>query len=175
MKIAHRKNVLLRDRAWWDTAVNLASGAGGYAHSELIFTNGQSFTSTTQFDPATAIYPPAKTWAILGRKNGPLVRQIEFPAWQWDFTELPVTDTQELWIWKWCVDMIDQSIPDQAGYDWAGVLRFVFKFMQEHPQDWFCSEAVVAACQQAGFFAGLKPWSISPNRLRRLCAHLKPS
>lgn len=169
MRIAHRKNVLFRDHAWWDTIVNIGSGCGGYAHSELVFANGASFTSTTDFSPATLVYPSVSYMTHLGRKNGPLLRRIKFPDWEWTFTKLDVTDSQELQVYRWCVETIDQSIKDNAGYDWCGVLRFVFKFMTEHPQDWFCSESVLAACQEAGFFLGLKPWTVSPNALRQLC------
>jgi hypothetical protein len=169
MRIAHRKNVLFRDRAWWDTAVNLLSGCGGYAHSELIFDNGESWTSTTQFDPATLIYPSAPDMAALKRTNGPLLRQINFPGWEYDFTEVHLDDAQKLQVYRWCVETIDQSIKDQAGYDWNGIARFVLPWMKEHRADWFCSEAVVAALQTAGMFRGLKAWTISPNRLWKLC------
>lgn len=169
MKIAHRKNVLFRDKAWWDTAVNLCSGCGGFAHSELVFDNGESFTSTTEFDPATLVYPGVKDMIQLGRKNGPLLRVMKFPDWEWQFTELDLTDAQKLQVYRWCVETIDQSIKDQAGYDWMGVLRFVFKFLKPHKQDWFCSESVVAALQSVGLFPGLKAWTVSPNKLFELC------
>ena len=169
MKIAHRKNILFRDRAWWDTLVNLASGGGGFAHSELVFDNGESFTSTTEFAPATLVYPSATDLLHLGRKNGPLLRRINFPDWEYEFTVVPASPAQKLQVYQWCVETIDQSIKDHAGYDWAGVLRFVFKFLKQHPRDWFCSEAVVAALQTQGWFAHIRPWAVSPNRLRELC------
>lgn len=183
MRIAHRKNVLFRDHAWWDTAVNLASGCGGFCHSELVFDNGESFTSTTEYAPATLVYPSAHDSIHLARTNGPLLRRIKMPDWEWQFTELDLTREQESEVYRWAVETIDQSIKDQAGYDWRGVLRFVFKFLKQHPQDWFCSEIVVAALQP--IIAGpeqdiktrtlllslfkVRPWTISPNRLFDLC------
>ena len=172
MKIAHRKNVLFRDHAWWDSVVNLASGGGGFAHSELIFTNGESFTSTTQFERATLVYPH-RAFAD-PRKNGPLIRRIEFPDWEWAFTELNVTDSEELQVYEWCRQTIDDSIKARAGYDWMGVARFVFKFLKEHPADWFCSESDVAALQTIGYFKDEKAWTVSPNKLWKLCQQIKP-
>ncbi len=173
MKIAHRKNVFFRDHAIWDTVVNLCSGGGGFAHSELVFDNGISFTSTTKFDTSTVVYPSLDDPRAVGRKNGPLLRQIKYPEWEWEFTELPLSDSQKLQVYQWCVKTIDESLADKAGYDWAGVCRFVFKFLKEHPKDWFCSESVVAAVQQAGLFVDEKPSAVSPNRLRALCRNLE--
>lgn len=173
MRIAHRKNVLFRDRAWWDTAVNACSGFGGFAHSELIFDNGLSFTSTTEYEPSTLMYPTHAEMVRLGRKNGPMIRRIEFPDSLWEFTELPLNDSQKLQCHQWCMEIIDRSIKDRAGYDWAGVMRFVFKFMHEHPKDWFCSEVVLAAIQPFDFWPQYKPWTVSPNKLRALCRVLE--
>lgn len=173
MRIAHRKNVFFTDGAWWDTLVNIASGGGGFAHSELVFDNGESFTSTTVFDPATLVYPTARDMAALGRRNGPMIRRIRFDQRQWRLTTLPATDEQKLRIYSWCVRTIDQSIADQGGYDWAGVARFIFSGLRENPHDWFCSEAVVAALQSEGFFPGVRAWNVSPNRLWKLCQAIR--
>lgn len=167
LTIAHRKQVWFKDRAVFDSVIDACSGFGGYCHTELLFPNGESFTSTTKFDRATLVYPH-RAFAD-PRKNGPLIRRIEFPDWEWDFTRLPVTDSQLLQVYEWCQQTINESISDRAGYDWNGVLRFVFKFMKEHPKDWFCTESVVAACQQIGLFTGVKPWTRSPNRFRKMC------
>jgi hypothetical protein len=170
VRIAHRKNVLFRDRAIWDTVVNACSGFGGYCHSELIFDNGLSFTSTSRFDPATAVYPSAHFCVATGRHSGPVIRRIDFPSSLYDFTPVEVTDSQKLQVYRWCEQTIDQSIKDNAGYDWAGVNRFMFKFLPQHKEDWFCSESVVAALQTVGYFRNLKAWTISPNKLWKLCA-----
>jgi hypothetical protein len=194
MKIAHRKFVFARDKAWWDFFVNLFSGCGGFAHSELVFDNGESFSSTTDFDAHTLVYPTARDAHHLGRTSGPIIRKIKFPDWEWQFTELDLTDSQKLQIYNWCIETIDQSIKDQAGYDYAGVLRFVCKWLKQSPRNWFCSEAVVAALQHGIRNAGmqektpqelpapllflhaprLRAWTISPNRLFDLCHQFAP-
>lgn len=171
MQIAHRKDVLFKDWHGWrpevlDTATNLCSGCHGYAHSELVFDNGLSFTSSISYNPPTAFHPAPPA---IGRKNGPIIHRVDLTGDDWVFTDLDLTDSQKLQIWSWCVKTIDESLAAGAGYDFAGVLRFVLPFIKEHPQDWFCSESVVAACQSAGLFPGEQPWRCSPNRLAKLC------
>lgn len=170
LRIGHRKNVWFRDHAMWDTFTNVFSGCGGYSHSELIFPNGESFTSTTEFDPKTATYPEPAT--AIKRKGGPLLRRIGYPGFEWEYTDLDVADSKILQVREWCVKTIDDSIKDGGGYDWAGVMRFVMPWMKEHPKDWFCSESVVAALQTIGYFEGEKAWRISPNKLHKLCGGL---
>lgn len=163
LKIAHRKDVLFTDHQWWDTVTNAFSGFGGFSHSELLFSSGVSFTSTTDFDPNTAVYPHAR------KGGGPIFRQINFPESLWEISILPLNSAQEAEVMDWCMNTARESFESHAGYDWAGVLRFVCPWMKEHPQDWFCSESVVAACQTAGLFRNEVAWRISPNKLRKLC------
>ena len=155
----------------WDGFVNAFSGFGGIAHSELVFDNGESFTSSSRFDPLDAIYPNPVFCRAVGRTGGPVIRHIEMPDHLWKFTELPlVTDEQKLHCYQWAKQTIDQSIKDNAGYDWRGVMRFVFKCIKQHPEDWFCTESVVANLQEnVGMFQGLDAWSLSPNKLYKLC------
>jgi uncharacterized protein YycO len=54
------------------------------------------------------------------------------------------------------------------GYDWLGVIRFVSRRRQDgHPQKWFCSELVAAACTAAGrpLFHAKPAWQVLPADL----------
>ena len=156
MIIAHRKDVLFRDGEAWDTFTNIFSGFGGYSHSELVFSDGYAFTSTTK-GPA----------GLAGAQF--FTRQEGYPSWEWSLTAVPATPEQEDAVRAWAAATVKESVTTGSGYDWAGILRFVFPWMKEHPNDWFCSEIVVAALQSIGLFAGLKPWKVSPNRLAKAC------
>jgi len=168
MQIAHRRAVYFRDWSWkgieaWDGLIDLCSGCGGFCHTELLFKNGKSFTSTTQFDASTVVYPSPRS------HGGPIIRRINFVNREWLFTDVPVSDKQESEMYDACIKLIDESVAENGGYDFTGVARFVFPFMQEHKKDWFCTESVVHILQTKNFFRGMKAWTISPNRLVKLC------
>jgi hypothetical protein len=159
--IAHRKNVLFRDGTMFDTFTNLFSGCGGFSHTELVFSDGTSFTSTTTANKDTIFLPSSRTF-------GPMIRNISYPVWMWELTPLHMSEESEAGIKQWCEKTITESVEDKGGYDWAGIIRFVLPFIKEHKKDWFCTEAVIAALQSAGWFPGLKAWQYSPNKFYRM-------
>lgn len=171
MKIAHRRAVYFRDWNWrtlpvWDGLIDICSGGSplfpGHCHTELLFDNGHSFTSTTRIDPATSILQA-------NDHNGPVIRRIEFKPGEWDFTELNLTDSQKLQLYRSCVELIADTAKEGGQYDFSGVARFVLPWIKEHKKDWFCTESCVDRLQQIGLFTGLKPSATSPNKFFKLC------
>lgn len=170
LKIAHRRDVW-GDGELWDGLVDIFSGCGGTSHTELLFSNGESFSSFLEFDKKHTVYPSQH----FPRPNGgPQIRRIDFKPGVWVFTELDfITSEQEDDLYAYCKTVIDDSLKAQAGYDKAGVLRFVFPWMRQHPEDWFCTEAVQDACQKKlGLFGNRKPWKDSPNSFFKICKKL---
>lgn len=169
VKIAHRRAIYLRDWSWkglelWDGLIDLCSGGNpfspGHCHTELLFDNGHSFTSTTKSDPACVIF---------GRPSGAQIRRIEFKPGEWDFTLLPLSDWQADQLYDECKNLVHISCLERAGYDYAGVMRFVLPWIKEHPKDWFCTESVVDRLQTVGLFLGQAPHKLSPNACFELC------
>lgn len=173
LKIAHRKHVWFRDGESWDTLTNvfscLAARQWGYAHSELLFTSGEAASSMFSIQSGQCEWPPGDR-----PKGGPAIfKRKYYPSWEWDFTPLPHIDRDaEHRIIVLAMHEIDTSIHAGAGYDRAGVLRFVLPFVKEHPRDWFCSEFVVHLLQSESMFHDQKAWTCSPNKLYRLCKKL---
>ena len=59
-----------------------------------------------------------------------------------------------------------QFVKDQIGkdYDHGGVASFIFAFLDEDPDKWFCSELFIAACQYAGIkVLDIEPYECSPR------------
>ena len=172
LKIAHRRNVLFRDGEWYDTLTNLGSFIAarqwGYAHSELLFSTGEAASSLF------SIRPGETTWPSSDRvRGGPAIfRRQHYAPGEWRFSTLPLDHEAEHRIMVQAMHDIDESIKIGAGYDRAGVMRFVLPFVKEHPQDWFCSEFVVHLLQTEGYFTGEKAWTCSPNKLFRLCREI---
>lgn len=167
LRIAHRKDIW-GDRELWDGLVDIFSGCKGYAHTELLFSNGESFSSLFEFDKAHTVYPSA---CYYRPKGGPQLRRIVFKDGFWDYTNLPqISAEEEDNLYNYCKTMIDDSVVAQAGYDRTGVLRFVFPFMRQHREDWFCTESVEHACQKVlSLFLGRDAWKDSPNSFKKLC------
>lgn len=113
---------------------------GDYSHVELVFSDDLWFSSSP-------------------RDDGVRYRAIEFIPEHWDMIDLSVTPEEEATIRIWCDGKVG------AGYDWWGVLHFYLRFLPQSKDKWFCSEIVLAALQNIGWFAGVKAWRVSPNRL----------
>lgn len=170
LRIAHRRNVW-GDGELWDGLVDLFSGCKGYAHTELVFSSGESFTSCIKFDKENTVYPSN---GFYRPKGGPQIRKIEFREGFWDYTELGfVTALEEDELYGYCVGVVDESVTQQAGYDRTGVLRFVLPFTKQHKEDWFCTEVVEHVCQESlELFGNRSPWKDSPNSFKKLCDKL---
>ena len=86
----------------------------------------------------------------------------------WDYIEVE-TDTLEFaHLWAWCMNEMF------CLYDWKGIwLAQVLGLRRQDPKKWFCSEFCVAALQIIGHLKGVKPYTVSPNKLYRLLKKMK--
>lgn len=119
--------------------------AGRYSHSELVFSDGMTFSSD-EADNGTR-------WK----------EKIENPA-DWDFIDIPCTEAEENRVRKFCDGELN------CKYDKKGIL---FSFLPipvgwQSKDRWFCSEICVAALQQIGLLVGVTPASVAPSRLHKL-------
>lgn len=135
--------ILAFHKAGWFSPVNWLSGNGGFDHTELLLSDG------------TAISSAADT-------NGVHILP-DFIMKPGEWVALEITDHVDE---KVVLDFARSELG--SGYDYAGVMRFVLPWMKQHPDDWFCSEFVIACCQQVGLFRDLTPWKVSPNALARI-------
>lgn len=118
---------------------------GRYSHSELVFSDGMSFSSSSR-DGGTRF-----------------VDSRNFDRSKWEFVTLPVPDAAEAEIRLWCEGVVG------AKYDWAGVLAFINPFRRHNPTQWFCSEIVAQALKTHGFLTHLKPEQVWPSQLHDEC------
>lgn len=119
--------------------------AGKYSHSELVFSNGTTFSSD-EADGGTR-------WKD----------QIETPA-DWDFIEVPCTTEEEARIKAFCNGEIG------CKYDKRGI---IFSFLPvpiglQSKDKWFCSEICVSALQLVGLLVGVTPASVAPSALAKM-------
>lgn len=118
------------------------SGKGGYGHAAAMFTNGDTFTSHVEHG-VSIDSPP-----------------LEFPESCWAFFD--IGDVDETTIRTFISPEIG------SGYDTLAVLRFLIPFFPQSKTKWICSEIVVAALQQIGFFHNVDAWKVSPNQLAKM-------
>jgi hypothetical protein len=163
--IGFRKAVLFQD--WerkhlpevWDTAVNVFSGFGGFAHSELIFDGGIAYSSLISFAGMDIVLPDEMS----DRKEGPAFFRRQYRLPLWEFREIPCRPDQEWAVRQRAVQVVNEG----GGYDRMGCLRFVFPWVKDHPEDWFCSETTWDALQPAGLAGRYLPHKVHPNKMRR--------
>jgi len=118
---------------------------GKYSHSELVFSDGRSFSSD-EADGGTRW----KDWAMSDE--------------EWDFLNVPCTFEQEQEIRAFCAG------EEHCKYDMVGI---GFSFLPipigvQSAEKWFCSEICVAGLQQIGYLVGYTPSRISPNALHKI-------
>ena len=141
MKIAFFKTESFRDvLVTWLTL-------GPYSHCELIFSDGQCFSSTPINNAGVRFAPAAEVLTNLSK---------------WYFLDLPLNTSEEEQLRAWCNGEVG------CPYDWNDIFRFGLKFLPEDPNAWFCSELCLAGLQQIGMFKGLKACNYSPNRYYKL-------
>lgn len=144
------------DGSWLDDAINVFSGGGGFSHVELLFSNGESFSSTAR-DPSVDLSGRVKP-------DGTRFKFIDYTKHpdRWRLLTLAATDDSEESIRQWCLKTLD------ARYDFWGVARFVMPFLGQSTDKYFCSEVVTEALQVAGMLADVgKPYQFSPNALAK--------
>jgi len=113
---------------------------GPYSHSELLFSDGICFSSSWRDDGVGVRY-----------------KDIHIVPKNWACVEVPTTQAQEKQMRYWC----DLRAEEKAKYDWRGIIQFVFPFVRQNDEDWYCSEICIAAF----LYAGILNYSMfcSPN------------
>lgn len=167
--IAHRRNVLF-DGEFYDTLTNLFSFIParqfGYAHSELVFSDGVAFSSLFTISKGQCVLPefsrPRGGLAMFRRKDG-------YEDRLWRFTVLPITRKEELELRAACEALVRECIAENEEYDRKGVLRFVWPWAKEDANGYFCSEATYKMVHEKLHLLRDAPaFKVSPNLLFRL-------
>lgn len=114
---------------------------GPYSHCELVFADGMSGSAS---------------WV----DGGVRLKVIDYDPARWDFIELPEHLEAQARAW------FEQHKGE--GYDLLGNLRFVFWMVRESAKDWFCNEALGAACGH------LQPWRLGPNGCAAMLLSMYP-
>lgn len=137
---------------WIDRLIDRLSGERGYSHSELIFSDGVPFSSTTR-DPSIDPFTGKM------KSDGTRFKWISYKPERWAMLDLPVSVVQEQAIRRKAESMLG------ARYDYRGVMRFVLPFVPQGRREYFCTEADIVACQDAFLFPAVAAWKESPNSI----------
>jgi hypothetical protein len=78
------------------------------------------------------------------------------PASDWDFVDVPLNRTQEIYVTSWFRKHTG------ASYDYVGIFGFIFRPVKDERGKYFCSEALGHALQIK------EPWRLDPNGLYHL-------
>lgn len=128
---------------WMNFLIRLKT-KGIYSHTELVFSDGLSFSSS-QWDGGTRFV------------------KIEYETEKWDFIELEVTREEEKKIRQFC------EKHNHLPYDWfAIVLAQIFHFYANKPNKWFCSEICTRALQEIKMIVGESANMVAPQHLYEL-------
>lgn len=116
-----------------------------YCHAEIVFSNGEWFSSREVRNGAGFCYGP------------PPGDSVEM----YDLVPVPMSPDDEARMRRWCKTEMPCS------YDVRGVL---FSFLPipigwQSAEKWFCSEICCAAFQTIGWFAGYTASAVSPRKL----------
>ena len=96
---------------------------------------------------------------------------------EYDYFQLPMPRAKQAVVHGFCLSQVD------GGFNfWGYVLNFFLPFWRigtrrfdpeafEEPNNWFCSELIVAALQSGGYFTDQEARATSPNDLYRLCSY----
>jgi len=123
-----------------------------YCHSELVFSNGEWFSSRDINGTAFSAGPP------YGDK----------PEW-YDYIDVPMSQEDEDRIMRWCEREIFNEDCSKCTYDIIGVILSFspIPIAWQNSRQWFCSEVCCAALQTAGWLSGYTAATISPLRLHK--------
>lgn len=75
-------------------------------------------------------------WSASSRDNGVRSKVIDFNSGKWDVITIA---GDQAYAMEWFKEHRGEK------YDWAGIFRFLIKFLPHRKDEWFCSEAVAAA------------------------------
>jgi hypothetical protein len=135
----------------WAEAIKLATFKG-QAHTELFFEKYNIFFSST-----LETGPRFATYAQLVSQN---------PA-DWLVTDLGVTDEDEEYVYN-IARMIEQQTAiygSEPTYNEEGIVKnfLPVPLIEQNPQQYFCSQVVVTACQAICLFLNEVPCMMSPG------------
>lgn len=123
---------------WMDFLIRLKT-RGMYSHTELIFCDGFSFSSS-QWDGGTRF------------------KKIKYDDFHWVLIEIPLSNEEEKKIRKFCEQQNNKP------YDWkAIILAQIFNFYDQSAGKWFCSEICTKALQQIKLLVGA--FMVSPQKM----------
>jgi hypothetical protein len=114
---------------------------GPYSHCEAVFSDGLS---------ASASFTD----------GGVRFKRIEFSPERWDVVYVPPALESEVSNWF--------HVHEGEPYDVLGNLRFLFDFLPDGKNKWFCNEAVGAALSLH------EPWRYGPNGLASILRSIYP-
>lgn len=114
-----------------------------YSHVEIDFgaENGGSFSSSF-------------------RDGGVRFKDIDFKEDRWDEIKVYVDDPA-------AALRFARSVVGKKYGTWE-VVRFLFPFMRERKNEWFCSEVCLRAIQEGGRFRAVNPSRVSPGDLAKI-------
>lgn len=125
---------------FWDKLIGWWTG-GPYSHVELVFSNGECFTSSP-------------------RDGGVRFKQIDINPEHWNRVSITVAAEKEAEIYTWCESQVGLK------YDWLGILGFVLPIHFRTRRAWYCSEICSYVLDR--FIGHQLPLKISPNGLYTL-------
>ena len=148
VKVAFFKDTAWKSRyakliTWWTNAKK----PHNYFHTELVFPNGEWFSSGTTENMKAVFKPP---YAYDQFKD------------HIDFVELELHDERIEEMYRFAKDI------EGADYDWKGIiLSQIINLQGDDPKRWFCSEVVTRLLQIGGVYPlyFVRPNQISPIRL----------
>ena len=164
------------DGSWHSWFRDHLSRSGEYGrgtdHLEMSFGSFYSFSSFIgdQAQDQLSFTHRGQRVVLPGKKEGTQFTGRLHPASDWINYRIVVTEDQR-------DRMLDRAIKlaqGNHGYDWNGVARFShlirflsLGFWKEHPDKYFCSEAVVDAMQAGDLMLGIEPWKQGPNHVKQ--------
>lgn len=116
---------------------------GKYSHCELQFSDGISFS--------------ADAW-----ENRVRFEVIHYNPANWDCVDVKLTAKEEIAVRAFC------DSQEGKGYDWLGIIGFIFPLVVEDPLRWFCSEVCVEALKMVGKLKGVASRTVHPSSLARM-------
>jgi hypothetical protein len=124
---------------------------GPFAHCELLFSDGHTFTS--YMGPGTGFYPFG---------DAPFYARGSGTADQWCMFELRMAKGDEELVRRFCAVRL-ANLP----YNYAGMVCLPFFHVGHLRKSAFCSEACTSALQRVGMLCRANADRISPNELFR--------
>lgn len=144
-------------------------GKGGFADKMIRWwTNSKYSHVELVFDQSDGLPSHRLCFSSSGRDSGVRFKNIDLVPTKWDLVPIvPCISTEKIDnIFSWCTKQSNNN----HGYAFKDIVRFVLPFINTVERKWFCSEIVMKAIQQAGYYKYIKPENISPQELYELAA-----